>query len=159
MPTGLTGAISSGPGTGGGIGTGRGSGIGSGIGTGEGSGIGSGSGSGRGRGSGRGTGRGRGGPPKPKVKRGPSVSIRILSKPRPAYTDKARQNNVQGMVMLRVTFLSSGRIGNISAVKRLPHGLTSKAIAAARRIRFKPALKNGTPITKIIRIQYNFTIY
>ena len=33
------------------------------------------------------------------------------------------------------------------------------AIAAARRIRFKPALKNGTPITKIIRIQYNFTIY
>jgi len=97
--------------------------------------------------------------PEPKVKRGPSVSIRILSKPRPAYTDKARQNNVQGMVMLRVTFLSSGRIGNISAVKRLPHGLTSKAIAAARRIRFKPALKNGTPITKIIRIQYNFTIY
>jgi hypothetical protein len=61
--------------------------------------------------------------------------------------------------MLTVTFLSSGSIGGVSAVKGLPNGLTEKAIAAAREIQFKPAMKNGQAYTVVKRIQYNFTIY
>ena len=150
LPSGLTGMISSGTGVGDGIGSGRGSGIGTGIGTGEGSGIGSGSGGGQGDDRGDGVGKG--------VK-GPSTPLRIFDKPRAGYTDQARNNNVQGVVMLRVTFLSSGRIGSISTLKGLPHGLTAKAIEAARRIRFKPKMVNGTPRHVTKRIRYNFTIY
>lgn len=158
-PPGLPDAISSdpssGPGTGGGMGTGRGTGMGSGFGTGEGSGTGSGSGGGNGDGNGNGTGRGGSPPPRS----GPTADIKILSKPRPGYTDEARQNNVRGTVVLRVTFLANGSIGSVSTVRGLPFGLTEKAIAAARRIRFTPPMRNGTPYTVNKVVHFNFTIY
>ena len=85
--------------------------------------------------------------------------MKILSKPRPGYTDAARQNNIQGTVILRVTFLASGQIGSISSVKGLPNGLTEQAIAAARRISFEPAKKDGLGQTVIKQVEYTFSIY
>jgi protein TonB len=161
-PPGLPGAISddpsSGPGSGGGMGRGSGTGLGDGLGTGEGNGIGSGSGNGRGNGNGdgRGDGNGRRTSPPPS---GPTTDIRILSKPRPGYTDEARQQNVRGTVILRVTFLANGSIGSVSTVKGLPYGLTEKAIAAARQIRFTPKLQNGQAVTVNKVVHFNFTIY
>lgn len=163
LPDAISADASSGPGSGGGVGRGRGTGVGTGFGTGEGSGTGSGSGSGNGNGNGSGSGGGGGRtppppPPKPKPK-GPTVGIKILSKPKPGYTDAARQNNVRGVVRVRVAFLASGRIGGVSVVKGLPHGLTEKAIAAARRIRFKPPMRNGVPYSVNKVVQFNFNIY
>ncbi|MGE3466733.1 MAG: TonB family protein, partial [Pyrinomonadaceae bacterium] len=142
-PNGRFANFSNGTGTGGGQGSGTGTGQGSGRGTGAGSGIGSGYGGGigSGNGDGRGAGDGDGGPPPPP--KGVTQGLKILSKPRPGYTDAARQNNIQGTVILRVTFLGSGQIGSISPVKGLPNGLTEQAIAAARRINFVPAKTNG----------------
>lgn len=153
---------SNGMGSGGGQGSGFGQGQGSGRGTGTGSGDGSGSGSGDGSGNGDGRGPGGGGgnpaPPPPQAV-GVTQNVKILSKPRASYTDAARQNNVQGSVTLRITFLASGQIGGISPVSGLPYGLTEQAIAAARSIRFEPAKKNGVPYSKTMTIQYGFTIY
>jgi TonB family protein len=153
---------SNGTGSGSGQGSGSGSGQGSGRGTGMGAGDGSGSGSGEGNGNGNGRGDGSGvnnptAPPPPVV--GVTQNVKIISKPRASYTDAARQNNVQGSVTLRITFLASGQIGGISPVSGLPYGLTEQAIAAARSIRFEPAKKNGVPFTKQMTIQYGFTIY
>ncbi|MFV0390186.1 MAG: energy transducer TonB [Pyrinomonadaceae bacterium] len=163
LPNGLEGSLSGGTGSGGGFGSGDGTGVGSGRGRGEGSGVGSGSGSGIGDGTGDGTGVG-GRPrtartPSPPKASGPTADIKILAKPRPGYTDTARQNNVQGTVILRVTFQANGSIGSISAVKGLPYGLTEKAIAAAREIRFTPATRNGQPYPVSKQVQYSFTIY
>ncbi|MGI8494718.1 MAG: energy transducer TonB [Pyrinomonadaceae bacterium] len=160
----LSDRLSSGSGSGGGIGNGRGTGVGSGRGTGEGSGIGSGSGGGNGNGNGDGSGGGGSGssappkmdPPKPK---GPTQGIAILSKPRPSYTDAARQNQVTGVVRLRVTFLASGQVGSVTPVSGLSYGLTEQAIAAAKQIRFSPALVNGEPKTVTKQIEYSFSIY
>lgn len=88
-----------------------------------------------------------------------TCNVKILSKRRANYTDAARQNNVQGDITLRVTFLASGEIGGITAVSGLPYGLTEQAIAAAREIKFTPATKNGIPYTKQMTLQYGFTIY
>ncbi len=85
--------------------------------------------------------------------------IKIISKPRPYYTDLARQNNVQGNVKLRVAFLASGEIGSISPIGELPSGLTEQAIIAAKLIKFEPALKLGKVITVTKIVQYDFTIY
>lgn len=148
-----------GPGTGGGQGTGTGTGQGSGRGTGAGSGDGSGSGGGLGDGNGDGTGPGGGPPPPPSRPAGVTQGIKILSKPRPGYTDGARQANIQGTVILRVTFLGSGGIGSISTVKGLPNGLTEQAIAAARRISFEPAKRDGVGQTVTKQIEYTFSIY
>ncbi|MEZ5346826.1 MAG: energy transducer TonB [Pyrinomonadaceae bacterium] len=162
IPGSLNGDASSGMGSGGGIGEGRGTGAGNGRGTGEGNGIGSGSGNGNGDGNGDGNGNGGRRPasnPPPERPSGPTTGIQIRSKPRPGYTDTARQNNVQGTVMLRVTFQANGTIGSISPIKGLPNGLTEKAIAAARQISFTPAMRNGQPYSVTKSIQYNFTIY
>lgn len=157
--------LSDGQGTGGGQGSGVGTGQGSGRGTGAGSGTGSGFGSGFGDGTGDGTGSGRSGrgtnpePPKPPPAAGPSKPLNITFKPKPRYTDAARQQNIQGSVTVRVTFLASGQIGSVTPVSGLGYGLTEQAIAAAKQMRFEPALKNGVPQTVIRPVQFNFTIY
>ena len=159
-PNGRFASFSNGTGSGGGQGSGVGTGQGSGRGTGAGSGDGSGSGGGLGDGNGDGSGSGgSGGVPPPPKRVGVTQALKIISKPRPGYTDAARQNNVQGTVILRVTFLASGQVGSISAVKGLPNGLTEQAIAAARRINFEPKKVDGVgqPVTR--QIEYTFSIY
>jgi len=142
--------LSNGTGSGGGLGNGYGTGQGSGSGSGTGSGTGSGYGGGNGTGNGDGDGPGDNAPP---PKAAPAKPFRILTKPKPPYTDEARRNNVQGKVILKVTFLPSGQIGTISTIKGLPNGLTEQAIAAARSIKFE----TGKAVTK--SIEYNFTMY
>jgi TonB family protein len=149
---------SNGPGTGGGIGTGRGGGVGSGTGSGLGSGSGGGAGSGTGGGIGSGSGSGGPPGPPPAVIR-ESTPVKIISKPKAPYTDQARQNNVQGSVTLKITFLANGQVGGVTAVTRLPYGLTENAIAAAKQIRVEPKKVNGVPVTTTMTFQYGFNIY
>jgi TonB family protein len=152
---------SSGPGTGNGIGTGRGGGIGSG----EGGGIGPGRGGNMGGGDyhegGGGAGGGGGGTDYNKVFSGKDVNTkaRVLSKPEPQYTEDARKNQITGTVILRAVFTSSGQVTNISARSGLPFGLTERAIAAARQIKFVPATKDGHAVSMYIQLEYNFNLY
>lgn len=150
---------SDGPGSNGGQGSGRdgGQGPGSGPGYGPGSNGGLGGGNDGGIGPGGGPGSGGGAPPPPPA--GVTTKLRIVSKPRPGYTEAARANNVQGTVRLRVTFLGSGQVGGISTVSGLPHGLTEKAIAAARNISFEPEKRNGIGQSVSRVIEYTFAIY
>lgn len=86
-------------------------------------------------------------------------SVRVISKPTAKYTDAARQNQLQGSVTLRVTFLANGKIGNVSPLNTLPDGLTEQAIAAAKAIEFEPAKTDGVPHNVIKLIQYSFSLY
>jgi outer membrane biosynthesis protein TonB len=88
-----------------------------------------------------------------------SRNVQITSKPGATYTDLAEQNNVQGIVTLRVTFLANGKIGVILPVTNLPDGLTEQAIEVAKQIKFEPAMRNGQPVSVTKQIQYGFTIY
>ncbi|MEP6741614.1 MAG: energy transducer TonB [bacterium] len=152
---------SSGPGTGNGIGTGRGGG----IGPGEGGGIGPGRGGNIGGGDyhegGGGAGGGGGGTDYNKVFNGKDVNskARVLSKPEPQYTEEARKNQITGTVILRAVFTSGGQVTNITARSGLPYGLTERAIAAARQIKFVPATKDGRPVSMYIQLEYNFNLY
>jgi TonB family protein len=87
------------------------------------------------------------------------VKARVISKPEPQYSDEARQNGVVGTVILRVVFASDGTVKHILVTKALPHGLTQKAVEAARRIKFIPATQNGHPISMFIQLEYNFNLY
>jgi TonB-like protein len=84
---------------------------------------------------------------------------RVLSKPEPQYTESARKYSVQGTVILRAVFSSSGEVRSIRAMKRLPHGLTLRAIGAARQIKFIPASKDGHAVSMYIQLEYNFNLY
>jgi len=84
---------------------------------------------------------------------------RLISKPEPSYTEEARKNQIVGTVVLRAVFSSDGTVTNIHAVSGLPEGLTERAIAAARQIKFVPATKNGRPVSMWMELQYNFNLY
>jgi TonB family protein len=86
-------------------------------------------------------------------------ALKILSEPRPNYTAEARQKGVQGTVILKVTFLDSGLIGPIEVISGLENGLTDKAIAAAKEIKFIPESIAGKPISVTRRLQYFFSLY
>jgi TonB family protein len=154
--------LSSGPGSGNGIGTGTGGGVGSGEGGGVGPGRGGNTGGGDRNPGGGGPGGGGGGDTDYNKTFKPgevTQKARILSKPSPEYTEEARKNQVTGTVTLQMVFSSSGGVTNIRTISGLPYGLTEKAIAAARRISFSPAMKDGRPVSQYIRVEYNFNIY
>lgn len=85
--------------------------------------------------------------------------IQIISKPRADYTNQARINEIEGVIRLRVVFLASGEIGTIVPVSGLPYGLTEQAMTAARGIKFKPATRDGVPVSVTKLIEYTFSIY
>ena len=130
-------------------------------------GPGSGGGIGTGRGQGTGTGGQAGGTPPATVSAAEmplenepaNAQLRLLYMPKPAYTEIARKNQVQGTVRLKVTFLASGQIGAIVPITSLPDGLTDKAVEVAKLIRFKPQRVNGVPRTVVKSIEYNFSVY
>lgn len=155
---------SNGPGDGGGMGTAQGTGVGEGLGPGFGPGregnIGGGpKGSPGCCGPGGGTGNNPDDPdrvyPPPQV----TQRARVLAKPEPQYTEEARKGGITGSVVLRVVFSRTGEVTNIRAVSTLPLGLTERAIAAARLIRFLPATKDGRPVNVSMQLEYNFNLY
>jgi TonB family protein len=151
---------SSGPGTGNGIGTGTGGGIGPGEGGGLGPGRGGNIGGGDRNDGGGGPGGGGGGDYS-KIFTGKDVTTkaRLISKPEPQYTEEARKNQITGTVVLKVVFASSGQVQNIRTVSGLPYGLTERAIAAARQIKFVPATKDGHQVSMWMQLEYNFNLY
>jgi TonB family protein len=83
----------------------------------------------------------------------------ITSKPEPGYTEEAKQQGVEGVVRLRAVLMPDGRVRHVVPLRRLPAGLTEKCVAAARKIRFEPALLNGNPVAQYVVLEYNFNIY
>jgi TonB family protein len=97
----------------------------------------------------------------PRVYSGREVTTkaRLLSKPEPVYTEKARQEQVTGTVVLKCVFAGDGSVKHILVVESLPHGLTEASIAAARRIKFEPATLDGKPVSMFMQLEYNFNLY
>ena len=163
-PTSKSEAPSKGPGTGGGIGSNEGLGVGNGRGHGFGPGDHGNTGDGTKQTGccGPGGSRGEGYPSSDdRLFSGNEVEqrARLLLKPEPQYTEEARRNQIEGTVVLRVVFASSGEVVQIRAVRQLPFGLTERAIAAARQIKFAPAIKSGHPVSVYMQLEYNFNLY
>lgn len=118
-------------------------------------------GSGTGSGTGAGTGRGTGSAPSQAKPTDSSKAepLKILTQPAPGYTEQARSNLTEGSVRLRITFSASGEVTSISPITSLPYGLTEKAIAAARLLKFEPAKRNGVPVSVIKTVEYRFSMY
>ena len=76
---------------------------------------------------------------------GPAATpVEITFKPNPVYTDEARNLKLEGEVLLEVSFGANGTLHVNRVVRGLGHGLDEAAIAAANKIRFKPAMRDGS---------------
>lgn len=83
-------------------------------------------------------------------------AVEILSKPRPAYTDDARRERIEGEVLLEILFAASADVRVLGIVRGLGHGLDENAITAAEAIRFRPAERAGVAAdsTAIVHIVF-----
>ena len=88
-----------------------------------------------------------------------TTKARLISKPEPIYTRKARSKQITGTVVLKCIFAADGRVTNIRIIEGLPYGLTEQAIEAARKIRFIPATKDGKNVSMWMQLEYNFNLY
>jgi len=85
--------------------------------------------------------------------------VRVLTKPEPEYTEAARRAGVEGTVVLKTIFSSDGEVKKIQVIRALGYGLTTRAIRAARQIKFLPAIKDGRPVSMYMQLEYNFHLY
>lgn len=82
----------------------------------------------------------------------------ILNHVQPRYTNEARDNQIQGTVMLRVLVDETGTVTQVRVVRSLPFGLTQKAIEAAHEVKFKPAMKDGKAVPYWVLLTMTFTL-
>ena len=90
--------------------------------------------------------------------KGVDVKARILDSPAPDLSTDANKRPT-GTVILRVVFAKTGRVENITVIRGLPNGLTEKCIEAAKKIRFKPAMKDGQPVSMWMQLEYAIPPY
>ena len=96
----------------------------------------------------------------PKIAQGDSgpatTPVEITFKPQPVYTDDARSLKLEGEVLLEVMFSANGTLHVNRVVRGLGHGLDEAAMAAANKMRFKPALRNGQPVdsTAVVHVVF-----
>lgn len=90
----------------------------------------------------------------------PNVTpLKILSKPKPSYTNSARQSNTQGTIKMAVLFGANGKIQFTLLLSRLSDGLDEQAIIAARKIQFEPMKRDGKAVSVVRILEYSFAIY
>src|SRR5262249_43735141 len=90
-----------------------------------------------------------------------SISLRptILYREKAQYTREARDNKIEGKIVLSAVFSADGQISDIKVIQGLPDGLTENAIMAAKKIRFDPAMKDGQPVSVRGILEYTFNLY
>lgn len=89
---------------------------------------------------------------------GASTPVEITFKPNPVYTDEARSLKLEGEVLLEVSFAANGTLHVNRVVRGLGHGLDEAAVAAANKIRFKPALHGGQPVDSTAVVHVTFAM-
>jgi TonB family protein len=84
---------------------------------------------------------------------------KLLTRSEPLYTKEARSRQVRGDIIVRFVLAADGTVRHILVLEFLPYGLTEQAIAAARIIKFTPAMKDGRPVSQFTMMEYNFNVY
>lgn len=87
-----------------------------------------------------------------------TTAVEITYKPNPVYTKEARDLKLEGEVLLEVSFSANGTLHVNRVVRGMGHGLDEAAIAAANKIRFKPALRLGRPVDSTAVVHVSFQL-
>lgn len=83
---------------------------------------------------------------------------RKISAPHPMYTEVARKERLQGIVILQALINEQGLVEEIEVVKEMPLGLTETALEALRQWTFEPATLDGEPVAVFYNLTFNFRL-
>jgi TonB family protein len=81
----------------------------------------------------------------------------LVSKVQPQYPSDAKEQHIQGEVLLSVTIDKEGNVANIQAVSG-PDSLVPASIEAVKQWKYRPFLLNGTPVEVETQVTVNFTL-
>src|SRR5579863_4504673 len=95
-------------------------------------------------------------PRRVRISQGVSTGLLIKKAP-PNYPEKAREERIQGSVVLRAIISTKGAVTELTPVSGDPL-LTSAAIKAVKKWKYKPYLLNGQPVEVETTVQVNFTL-
>lgn len=77
---------------------------------------------------------------------------------RPRFPPAAMKEGVTGTVLLDVTVMPDGSVGNVRVRKSLSPRLDAEAVRAGKQWQFKPGTKNGTPVAVETQLEMTFTV-
>jgi protein TonB len=80
----------------------------------------------------------------------------FLNRVKPEYTREADQANITATVEARAVFRADGEIGEIEITRWAGFGLDQAAERAIRQLKFKPATRDGRPVSVRAVVRYNF---
>jgi TonB family protein len=84
----------------------------------------------------------------------------ILLDPKPSYTEQARKERAQGVVLAQCIVRKDGTVGSCKIARELGYGLDESAVCTiTARWRFKPGTLNGEPVDVLILIETSFRLY
>lgn len=75
---------------------------------------------------------------------------------KPEYTDDAANIDLVATVEISAIFGTAGRVESSEVLRWAGFGLDESALATVRKLRFKPAMKQGKPISVRGLVRYNF---
>lgn len=76
----------------------------------------------------------------------------------PKYTETARKEKIQGVVILQAVITKAGVVEEVEVLKGLPYGLTEVAIEALEQWTFEPATLDGEPVDVYYNLTFNFRL-
>jgi protein TonB len=94
------------------------------------------------------------------VQSGPGVQdAERISAPRPTYPELARRLRRSALVVVRALVDENGRVAQTEIVTAdgSDLGFNESAVEAVRSLRFRPALRNGTPARMWVEVPVRFT--
>jgi TonB family protein len=79
--------------------------------------------------------------------------------PDPEYSEEARELKYQGTIVISVVVDASGNTRDVQIQRPLGLGLDEKAVAAVSAWKFRPAQKDGEPVSVEVITEVNFRLY
>jgi TonB family protein len=95
-------------------------------------------------------------PQRVRVSSGVSQGL-LVNKVSPEYPADAREQHIQGVVILQVNIDKEGNVNNVELISGHPL-LAPAAIEAVKQWKYKPYLLNGEPVEVDTQVQVNFTL-
>jgi TonB family protein len=97
-------------------------------------------------------------PPAMKIGNGVTPPHAVCT-PDPEYSEQARRERIQGILVLALIVDKSGRPQNISVVSPLGYGLDEQALNTVKTWKFEPSRKAGEPVSVYAHIEVSFRLY
>jgi bla regulator protein blaR1 len=90
-------------------------------------------------------------------KAGQNRKAKVTYRVEPEYTPDARDKQITGTVLLGVTVGPDGNAQNIQIKRSLFPSLDESAVAAVRKWRFEPAIKDGQAVSFYLQVEFYFS--